>query len=204
MLGEQNRPALVRTHQSRCRAVRVGHRQRAYVSAFTKLRLVALAAIATPSDAITENDVPGSRHVRRYESRRSRKIASRMEAPERPAIRPRRLPHPVSTMTLLGPSPSPLGHQPRHRGRRRDSRERPRYCGRTTYSGPSSAASVIDCAAAAHAGGTLLPKVRSPLCSPCGPRATPTNHEVHGAQVLARSIRHATGVPCSIAPRPPR
>ena len=53
-----------------------------------------------------------------------------------------------------------------HRGRRRDSRERPRYCGGTTYRGQSSATSVIDCAAAAHAGGTLLPRVRSPLCSP--------------------------------------
>ncbi len=49
-------------------------------------------------------------------------------------------------------------------------------------------------------GGTLLPRMRSPRCSPCGPNATPTNHEVDGAQVLARSIRHATGVPCSLRP----
>ena len=48
--------------------------------------------------------------------------------------------------------------------------------------------------------GTLLPRMRSPLCSPCGPNATPTNHEVDGAEVLARSVRRATGVPCSLRP----
>ncbi len=101
---EQYVPIIRIPSTSRCRAVRVRRRQRAYVSAFTKLQLVALAAIATPSDAITANDVPGGLRIRRHESRRSRKIASRMEAPGRPAFGPRRLYiDPVSTMTLLGP-----------------------------------------------------------------------------------------------------
>ena len=56
-----------------------------------------------------------------------------------------------------------------HRGRRRDSRERPRYCCRTTYRGQSSATSVIDCAAAAHAGGNTAPQGAFPPVFPLRP-----------------------------------
>lgn len=92
----------------------------------------------------------------------------------------------------------------RHRGRRRDSRERPRYCGRTTYSGPSSAASAIDCAATVYAGGNTAPQGAFPPVFPLRPEGNAYQSQV-GRRSNPRTIHSPSdrrSIP--IVPRPPR
>ena len=86
----------------------------------------------------------------------------------------------------------------RHEDQRRDSRERPRHCGRTTCRRTSSTVAVIDSSAAAHEGGNTAPQGAFPPVFP--PVCRFASSPGHSRDSLGTRPTSIIGLPSS---RPP-